>query len=297
MAPGVIGSAAFATCQSPLFCFQRSLIDFPIGRGGAAADWPDRARRRLFAAIDRSAWRNCGRGAFLQAGDVCRRGRAKCTFGRLRSNKCWSGLLRSNLTRPPPLPRLNIWRSNGADGGALSAEYKPAAGTSRETFSLTFCNAKCPHCDGEDAFQQLQLVSRLRLWSPADDTPVCDANTCWAARQSNAGLPSMCVCSRLSSVAPIGPAAVPPSRCSRFFTCHICHVGGSLLHAALNKQTICPLAPSLRALCFPSSRPHHLSSPAESVAAVLAPRYPLQAALCLRPRLRQNGPPAPPPAF
>lgn len=55
----------------------------------------------------------------------------------------------------------------------------------------------------------------------------------------------------------VPPLWLPSFKCglppwSPFFICHTCHVA-SILHDTLNKQTICPIGPSPRALFFTSS--------------------------------------------
>lgn len=86
------------------------------------------------------------------------------------------------------------------------------------------------------------------------------------------------------------------SRRSRFFICHLCHAP-SILHAALKKQTVCPIAPSLRALFFTSSLPticrlrmrlSHPSSP------LVIPSGLRSASVPVAPR---SPPPSPPSAF
>lgn len=87
---------------------------------------------------------------------------------------------------------------------------------------------------------------------------------------------------------------------SLFSICHICHVA-SILHATLNKQTICPIAPSPRALFFTSvlSAICHLrlnlSHPFSHL--IIPSRLPP----CLRPRYTKQHPPpqstSPPSAF
>lgn len=62
---------------------------------------------------------------------------------------------------------------------------------------------------------------------------------------------SACVPFEVSSLSFPSVRLWSPPR-SRFFICHICHVV-SILHATLNKQTICPITPSLQALFFTSS--------------------------------------------
>lgn len=99
------------------------------------------------------------------------------------------------------------------------------------------------------------------------------------------------------------PFQVPPLSFKRrsppwslFFICHICHVA-SILHATLNKQIICPIVPSLRALFFPSILSaicHLLLNLSHPFSHLIIPsRLPP----CLRPRYTKQPPPGPPSAF
>lgn len=107
----------------------------------------------------------------------------------------------------------------------------------------------CPGC-----FSHLQLMTPLVLVS------VTAANTCLrftasvSVSQTVASPPATISSACLSfEVSPLSFPSVQlwSPRWSRLFICHICHVV-SRLHATLNKQTICPIMPSLRALFFTS---------------------------------------------
>lgn len=92
---------------------------------------------------------------------------------------------------------------------------------------------------------------------------------------------SACVSFEVSALSfPSFKLCSPPR--SLCFICHICH-GVSILHATLNKQTICPITPSPRALFFtpsPSTICHLLLNLSHPFSHLIIPsRLPL----CLRP--------------
>lgn len=131
--------------------------------------------------------------------------------------------------------------------------------------ALLVAGRLAPFC--EETFQQQQrlLLNGGRcpgcLSSPADDTVaalICDSSSYLLCLLSVKRWPPLQLPSHLH-VYRLKSLLHPPhqsNRCllalSRFFICHICRAV-SILHATLNKQTICPITSSLRASFFTSS--------------------------------------------
>lgn len=129
--------------------------------------------------------------------------------------------------------------------------------------ALLVAGRLAPFC--EETFQQQLLLNSGRcpgcLSSPADDTigaPICDSSSYLLCLLSVKRWPPLQLPSHLH-VYRLKSLLCRPHRSSRsllapsrVFICHICRAV-SILHATLNKQTICPITPSQRALFFTSS--------------------------------------------